>query len=224
VVCEDQTVQQAITLRTQRYATLPLFQAIAEDRIPVERFSDFFHEQYMTARWFQDVIWAATDIPSGRFAEFAVEHRRRDSNHHRWMQTDLENFGLAAMTDNDWFRFEWLPTRIQMSRILSRCHAATAEDKMIILACMESAGEVTLGTLHQYVVRHGLESKTQYLGAAHLGIEEDQVAEIQRLTQDLMTSRDPKYLETVDLVFDALTTMFSEGGRRYYEEFIHEHV
>ena len=218
------TIQEAISLRTEQYATLPLFQAIANDRIPVDRFSDFFHEQYMTARWFQDVIWAATEISTGLYADFAREHRRRDSNHHTWMANDLENFGLPAMTDNDWFRFEWLPTRIQMARILSRCHDSTPEDKMVILACMESAGQVTLGTLHAYVLRHDLASKTQYLGAAHLGIEDDQVEEILALTAELMASNDPRHLETVELVFDALTTMFHEGGQRYYGDLLLEHA
>ena len=60
------TVIDQIEERTREYATLPLFRAIAEDKIPTHRFSDFFREQYMTARWFQDLIWATTEISDGR--------------------------------------------------------------------------------------------------------------------------------------------------------------
>ena len=216
------TVGERISERTQEYAALPLFEAFREDRIPLDRFPDFFREQYMTARWFQDVIWATTEIAEGPFAGFAEKHRRRDSGHHKWMKHVLQAFGQAPMTDEDWFREEWLPTRIQMARILARCDEASPERRMVVLACMESAGGVTLGTLHDYVVRHGLARKSHYLGSAHLGIEEDQVREIQEVARDLMNGRNGDHLETVDLVFDALTKMFREGGDRYYARFIGE--
>ena len=51
-----------IARRTAEYASLPVFRAFAEDRIPLERFRDFFEEQAMAARFFQDFIWAATAI------------------------------------------------------------------------------------------------------------------------------------------------------------------
>jgi hypothetical protein len=216
-----ETVGARVTRRAQEYAALPLFRAFRDDAIPVERFPDFFREQYMTARWFQDVIWATTEIAEPHpAAPFAQEHRRRDSEHHRWMATDLERFGLPPMTDDDWFRLEWLPTRVQMARILARCNGASAEDRLVILACMESAGEVTLGTLHGYVERHGLAGKTLYLGDAHLGIEQGQLAEIGRVAATVLETTDERHLETVDLVFDALETMFSTGGDRYYGDLL----
>jgi hypothetical protein len=214
------TVGERIAERTRAYAHLPLFRAFREDRIPVARFPDFFKEQFMTARWFQDVIWAATEIREGPYADFAREHRGRDSGHYRWMRHDLWNFRLGAMTEDDWFRPEWLPTRIQMARILARLHGATPEERVIVLACMEHAGGVTLGTLHGYVARHGLEEKTRYLGRAHVQIEERQVHRLRQVGAGLLESADPRHLELVDLVFDALETMFSEGGDRYYAEFL----
>jgi hypothetical protein len=33
-------------------------------------------------------------------------------------------------------------------------------------------------------------------------------------------SSDPRLLETVDVVFDALTRMFADGGRRYYGQYL----
>jgi hypothetical protein len=214
------TVGARIEERTAAYAALPLFQAFREDRIPVERFRDFFKEQYMTARWFQDVIWAATEMADGPYVSFAQDHRRRDSGHHQWMKHDLQSFGLEAMTDEDWFRFEWLPTRIQMARILARCHAAGPEDRMVILACMESAGSVTLGTLNDYVVRHGLANRTLYLGRAHVEVEERQSDQIMEIARAVMLSCEARHLETVELVFGALETMFSDGGERYYGDLI----
>jgi len=218
----QKTVGKSITERTRQYAAIPLFQAFATDRIPVERFPDFFREQYMTARWFQDLIWATTEIDDGPFADFACEHRRVDSGHYAWMKRDLEAFGLPPMTDDDWFAFEWLPTRIQMSRILARCHDASPSERMIILACLESAGEVTLGTLFGYARRHGLSKKVQYLGEPHVKIEERQVSQLREIADSEMHSNDAGYLEIVDLVFDALTTMFERGGYRYYTDFLNE--
>src|SRR5262245_36310072 len=210
------TVGDRIAERTRAYADLDLFRAFREDRIPEERFPAFFKEQFMTARGFQDVLWAATEIPAGPYAEFAREHRGRDSGHSRWMRHDLWNFRLGGMAEDDWFRYEWLPTRIQMARILARLHGATPEERMIVLACMENAGAVTLGTLHDYVARHGLEEKTRYLGRAHVQIEEGQVERLRRVAAALLRSTDPRHLEVVDLVFDAVETMISGAGRRYY--------
>lgn len=206
--------------KTSDYAALPLFEAFRRDRVPLERFPEFFKEQFMAARWFQDLIWAATDIEAGPYRDFAASHRRRDSGHYHWMEKDLAAFGLAPMSSEDWYRFEWLPTRIQMSRILAKCHEARDDEKMVILASLESAGAVTLGTLNGYVRRHALEGKSLYLGDAHVGIEEEQVDEIGRVAPELMASADPRHFEIVDLVFDALTTMFSAGGLRYYRDYL----
>ena len=87
---------------------------------------------------------------------------------------------------------------------------------MAILASLESAGEATLGTLFGYVTRHGLGDMTKYLGAPHVAIEERQAARIQEVAAPVMRSRDPALLALVGVVFDALTTMFSHGGDRYY--------
>lgn len=213
-------VSQLIQARTAAYAALPLFRAFAEDRIPVERFPDFFREQYVVARWFQDLIWATTEIQDGPYAAFAREHRRVDSGHHRWMKHDLTAFGLRAMTDDDFFALEYLPSRLQMARLLARCHEASPEERMVLLAALESAGEVTLGTLFGYVIRHGLSDKTKYLGAPHLGIEERQMQGIAEVAAPVMDSEAPRLLALVDLAFDALTLMFSRGGERYYGDLL----
>ena len=210
-----------IAIKSQEYGQLPLFLAFAEDRVPVERFSDFFKEQYMTARWFQDLIWATTEIHEGPYADFAKKHRKIDSGHHRMMKFDLKNFGLEPMTDEDWFRLEWLPTRMHMARILSLCYNTSPETLLVILASLESAGDVTLGTLFGYVERHGLIEKTHYLGKTHIEIEKRQVTDIFEVAPELMSSSDSRYIPIIDTVFDALTVMFSEGGERYYKEYIH---
>jgi hypothetical protein len=43
-----------------------------------------------------------------------------------------------------------------MARILGRCDQASPEERIVMLACLESAGEVTLGTLFAYVARKWL--------------------------------------------------------------------
>jgi hypothetical protein len=210
-----------IAKRTVDYGNLDLFRAFAEDRIPLEKFPDFFREQYMTARWFQDLIWATTEIHEGPYAAFAKKHRKVDSGHHRMMKFDLKAFGLTDMTDDDWFRLEWLPTRMQMSRILSLCYNASPETLLVILASLESAGDVTLGTLFGYVERHGIIDKTHYLGKTHIEIEKKQVTDIYAVAPELMNGEEEKYHAVIDTVFDALTIMFSEGGKRYYKEYIY---
>ncbi|GAC1394814.1 MAG: hypothetical protein NVSMB47_04640 [Polyangiales bacterium] len=216
MTAHEVTVGTLIERRTRQYAALPLFRAFAEDRVPVARFPEFFKEQYMAARWFQDLIWATTEIDRGPYAAFARDHRRRDSGHHRWMKHDLESFGLPSMTDDDFFALEMLPSRIQLARILGRCHEATPEERMVILASLESAGEVTLGTLFGYVARNGLAAKTKYLGAPHVAIEAQQTESIRAIAAPLMDGADPSLCAVVELVFDALTSMFSAGGYRYY--------
>jgi hypothetical protein len=212
------SLRERIQERTNAYTNLPLFRAFAEDRIPLERFPEFFKEQAMAARWFQDLIWATTEIHDGPYAPFAREHRKKDSGHYKWMKHDLESFGLPPMTDDDYFRLEHLPSRVQLARILGLCHEASPETRMIILASLESAGEVTLGTLFGYVARNGLASKTKYLGEVHVNVEHQQSQRIEEVCADLMRSTDARHLAIVDTVFDALTTMFTRGGDRYYRD------
>lgn len=214
-------VAEHIAASAQRYGDIALFAAFRDDLIPVERFPEFFREQYMAARWFQDLIWALTDIPDGPLAPFAANHRKKDSGHYRWMKTDMERFGLPPMTDDDWFSFDTRNSRIQLARILSRTHQASPEERMVMLGCLEAAGEVTLGTLNAYVHRHGLADKTAYLGDQHVAVEERQSAEIANAIAEVMASDAPALFALVDLVFDALTNMFEHGGERYYASLIH---
>lgn len=218
------TVRRAIEERTRRYAARSVFRAFDEDRIPIERFPEFLREQYMAARWFQDLIWAMTDIAAGPFAELAKAHRKRDSGHFRWAKKDLASFGLAPFGDDDWFSIEMLPTRIQMARILSMAHDATPEQRMVVLGALESAGAVTLGALNRYVKRNGLASKSSYLGDAHVAVEEGQSEAIVGALGALADQEDGALLATVDLVFDALSTMFDRGGRTYYGDLVAEPV
>jgi hypothetical protein len=110
---------------------------------------------------------------------------------------------------------------MQMSRILSLCYNASPETLLVILASLESAGDVTLGTLFGYVERHGIIDKTHYLGKTHIEIEKKQVTDIYAVAPELMNGSEEKYFAVIDTVFDALTTMFSDGGKRYYNEYIY---
>ena len=215
------TVAEHIDHQAATYGCLPLFEAFREDRIPVDRFADFFKEQYLAARLFQDLIWATTEIKEGPYAAFAARHRLMDSGHHLWMKQDLAKFGLPPMTTDDFFRLEFLPTRIQMARILALCHGAAPEKRMVILAALESAGSVTLGTLFGYVGRHGLLDQTAYLGQKHIDVENRQVEQIHEVAREVLDSESTEYKQVVDEVFDALTTMFGQGGDRYYQEYLY---
>jgi hypothetical protein len=215
------TVAEHIDHQAAAYGRLPLFEAFRQDNIPLDRFADFFKEQYLAARLFQDLIWATTEIHEGPYAAFAAKHRLMDSGHHLWMKQDLANFGLAPMTTDDFFRLEFLPTRIQMARILALCHNAAPEKRMVILAALESAGDVTLGTLFGYVARHGLLSQTGYLGQKHIDVEKRQVAQIHEVAHEVLDSDSAYYKKVVDEVFDALTVMFGQGGDRYYQDYLY---
>lgn len=217
-----------IARRTAEYASLPVFRAFAEDRIPLERFRDFFEEQAMAARFFQDFIWAATaidapaevDTPAGRraaaVAAFAREHRRVDSGHYRWTARDLATMGLPPLDLDRCFALGKLDTRIQLARILACFHDASAEARLTVLAALESAGAVTLGTLFAYAERHGLAGELLYLGRAHVHVEERQVGSILEVAAELFSREDPALGALVDTVFDALSRMFQDGGRRIY--------
>ncbi|MCA9619393.1 MAG: hypothetical protein KC731_10225 [Myxococcales bacterium] len=216
------TIADRIADRTTRYAALPVFRAFADDRIPPARFSEFLREQAMAARWFQDLIWATTDVSEGPFAPFLARHRRVDSGHYKWANQDVAANGLPAMSVDDLFALERLSTRVQMARILAACHEASPEKRVVILAALESAGEVTLGGLNKYVKRHGLEKKNLYLGDHHLRLERGQHDAVADVAAAVMASTDDELLATVDLVFDALTTMFESGGRRIYASVFEE--
>lgn len=216
------TLWRHIEDRTARYAALPLFVAFRQDRIPPDRFADFLREQAMTARWFQDVVRAATEIPAGPYAAFAARHRATDSGLDRWLPGDLARFGLPPMAEDDWFRAEWLPARIQMARILGRCHGALPEERLVILACMEAAGAVALGTLRDYVARHGFGGPTSDPGSTHLGIEARQTERIRAAMGALSYSGLTALHDVVDLVFDALSTMLSDRARGHDTEHLEE--
>ena len=211
------TVLEHIEVATRRYRALPIFVAFAEDRIPLARFTDFFREQAMAARHFQDFIWASTAIDGDdELARFAKEHRRVDSGHYKWTAIDLARVGLSPMTVDDHFALEMLPTRIQLARILACFHDADREARIVILAALESAGAVTLGALHGYVVRHGLADRLLYLGDAHVRIEERQTHAITSVAADVFARDDARLHAIVDVVFDALERMFTDGGARIY--------
>jgi hypothetical protein len=196
-----------------------VFEAFRTDLVPWSRFADFFREQYLAARLFQDLIWACTAIDDGPYVQFAAEHRRRDSGHFRWLEKDLKAFGLTV-TAGDFFCLEWLPTRSQMGRILGHLADATPERRMVALASLESAGAVTLGTLFSYVARHGESARLLYLGEAHIAVERGQVDALSVVARDLLGGDEPALQQTVDLVFDALSTMFSSGGQRIYGDLL----
>ena len=210
-----------IAHRTETYANLPIFRAFAEDRIPLDLFPRFFVEEAMVTRFFQDFIWASTEIEGDdALARFARNHRRVDSGHYKWTARDLEVAGLPPLTLETCFALETLGTRIQLARILACFHDADRDMRLTILAALESAGTITLGTLFGYAERHGLAEKLLYLGRPHLRIEERQVASITNVAAELFAREDPRLIALVDTVFDALGRMFEDGGRRLYGDLL----
>ncbi|MFO0741456.1 MAG: hypothetical protein U0270_36505 [Labilithrix sp.] len=216
----SETVLERVERRNAEYAALPIFEAFRRDVIPRERFRDFFPEQCLTARMFQDLIWAATDITDGPFAAFAKEHRRRDSSHFRWAERDLVEMGFPAIDVETVFAHERLGTRLQFARMLARAEEASDLEKIVILICMEATGNVTLPVLHAYAVRHGFEKKTVYLGEHHVNIEARQERQLRTEAEPLTSSRDPRLLETVDVIFDAFIKMVGRGGERIYGDLL----
>jgi len=216
----SETVLERVERRNVEYSSLPIFEAFRRDVIPKERFRDFFPEQCLTARMFQDLIWAATDIADGPFAAFAKEHRRRDSSHFRWAERDVVEMGFPAVDVETMFAYERLGTRLQFARMLARAEEASDLEKIVILICMEATGNVTLPVLHAYAVRHGFEKKTVYLGQHHLDIEAGQERQLRAQAEQLASSHDPRLLETVDLVFDAFIKMVGRGGQRIYGDIL----
>ena len=114
-----ETVGARIDRRAAAYAALPVFRAVRADRVPTARFPAFFREQAVAARFFQDLIWAATEIHTPTLAAFAAAHRKVDSGHWKWSEHDLASTDQRALTIDDCFCLDFLETRIQMARMLA---------------------------------------------------------------------------------------------------------
>jgi hypothetical protein len=212
------TVGSRIDRAAASYAQLPVFRAVRADRVPVSRFPAFFRAQAVAARFFQDLIWAATDIHTPELAGFAAAHRKVDSGHWRWSEHDLRATGQQALTLDDCFSLEFLETRIQMARMLALFHDAPPIRRLVALCALETAGTITLGTLYAYVRRHGLERQIYYLGEPHVNIEKNQVEGLQARLGAVVDQSDPALLGVVDVVFDALTCMFDRGSARHWSD------
>jgi hypothetical protein len=213
------TVAARIDRRAAAYADLPVFRAVREDRVPVDRFPAFFREQAVAARFFQDLIWAATEIHAPELAAFAAAHRKVDSGHYRWSEHDLASTDQRALTIDDCFALDFLETRIQMARMLAVFHDATPTARLVALTALETAGTITLGTLFAYVRRHHLDH-VLYLGAPHVKIEENQVEGLRDRIAGPLAGRDWQLLAIVDTMFDALTCMFDRGAVRHWADLV----
>lgn len=216
-----ETISAAIARHAAAYAELPVFRAVRADAVPPERFPAFFREQAMAARYFQDLIWAATDITRPDLAAFAAAHRAVDSGHYKWSEHDLLAAGQRPLTLADCFSLELLETRIQMSRMLAVFHDATPEQRLVALCALETAGTITLGTLYAYVRRHHLD-RVLYLGAPHVTIEQNQVEGIHERIGHVLATTDASLLALVDIIFDALTCMFVRGAARHWPDLVEE--
>ena len=214
-----ESIGARIDRRAAAYADLPVFRAVRADRVPTERFPAFFREQAVAARFFQDLIWAATEIHAPDLAAFAAAHRRVDSGHYRWSEHDLAATGQAPLTINDCFALDFLETRIQMARMLALFHDASPTERLVALCALETAGTITLGTLFDYVTRHRLDD-VLYLGAPHVNIEANQVEGLRDRLGETLASRTPALLAIVDTIFDALTCMFDRGAARHWADLV----
>jgi len=201
------------------YAELPVFRAVRADGVPVARFPAFFREQAVAARFFQDLIWAATEIHTPELAGFAAAHRKVDSGHWKWSEHDLAATAQPALTLDDCFSLDFLETRIQMGRMLAVFHDATPTERLVALCALETAGTITLGTLFAYVQRHRLDH-VLYLGAPHVHIEENQVEGLRDRLGATLAGSDPTLLAIVDTIFDALGCMFARGARRHWADLV----
>lgn len=216
---ENDTVGARITRQAAAYAELPVFRAVRADAVPPDRFPAFFREQAVAARFFQDLIWAATDIQTPELGAFAAAHRKVDSGHYKWSEHDLATTGQRALTIDDCFSLEFLETRIQMGRMLAVFHDASGAQRLVALCALETAGTITLGTLYAYVQRHGLHH-VLYLGEPHVNIENNQVEGIRDRLGDVLAERDAGLLAIVDVIFDALTCMFARGALRHWADLV----
>lgn len=214
---ETDTVRTRIARHAAAYGDLPVFRAVRTDAVPTERFPAFFREQAVAARFFQDLIWAATDIHTPELAAFAAAHRKVDSGHYKWSEHDLASTGQRALTIDDCFGLDFLETRIQMARMLAVFHDATPAQRLVALCALETAGTITLGTLFDYVQRHGL-SQVLYLGEPHVNIEKNQVEGIHDRLGDVLAGQSADLLAIVDVIFDALTCMFARGAQRHWAD------
>lgn len=214
---EIETVRARIERLAAAYAELPVFRAVRADAVPTERFPAFFREQAVAARFFQDLIWAATDIHTPELAAFAAAHRKVDSGHYKWSEHDLTASGQRALAIDDCFSLEFLETRIQMARMLAVFHDASPARRLVALCALETAGTITLGTLFAYVRRHRLD-RVLYLGEPHVNIEKNQVEGIHDRLGDVLASADADLLGIVDVIFDALTCMFARGAERHWAD------
>jgi hypothetical protein len=215
-----ETVGSRIDRRAASYAELPVFRAVRADRVPEARFPAFFREQAVAARFFQDLIWAATDIHAPELAEFAAAHRKVDSGHWRWSEHDLAATGQRSLTVDDCFSLEFLETRIQMARMLALFHDAAPARRLVALCALETAGTITLGTLFAYVKRHQLDDRVLYLGHPHVNIEKNQVEGLRSRLGAVLDAGDPELLGVVDTIFDALGCMFARGGARHWADLL----
>lgn len=184
------TLWRHIEERAARHAALPHVAALQQERSPAARSAGVLRERAMVARWLEDVVRAATEIPSGPFARFAREHRAREAARRGRHEEELRRSGLPSMSADDWFCPELLPARIQVARILARCHDALPEERMTILACLEAASVVTFGLRAGDAAGERMRAALGVLGYSGL----------------------PQLHDVVDLVFDALTTMLGERG------------
>jgi hypothetical protein len=214
------SVGSRIEERAAEYAQLPVFRAVRADRVPVDRFPAFFREQAVAARFFQDLIWAATDIHAPELAEFAAAHRKVDSGHWRWSEHDLHATGQRPLSVDDCFSLEFLETRIQMARMLAVFHDASPVRRLVALCALETAGTITLGTLYGYVQRHQLGDRVFYLGEPHVNIEKNQVEGLRSRLGAAIEADDPELVGVVDVIFDALGCMFARGGARHWPDLL----
>lgn len=214
-----ETVGARIDRRAAAYAALPVFRAVRADRVPTARFPAFFREQAVAARFFQDLIWAATEIHTPTLAAFAAAHRKVDSGHWKWSEHDLASTDQRALTIDDCFCLDFLETRIQMARMLALFHDASPTARLVALCALETAGTITLGTLYAYVQRHHLDH-VLYLGEPHVHIEENQVEGLRDRLGTALVEHDPALLSIVDVVFDALGCMFDRGAARHWPDLV----
>ena len=215
----SETLAARLERRAATYADLPVFRAVRADHIPVDRFPAFFREQAVAARFFQDLIWAATDIHTPELGAFAAAHRKVDSGHWKWSEHDLAATDQRALTLDDCFSLDFLETRIQMGRMLAVFHDATPTQRLVALCALETAGTITLGTLFAYVQRHHLDH-VLYLGAPHVHIEENQVEGLRERLGATLLERDPTLLAIVDTLFDALGCMFARGALHHWADLV----
>jgi hypothetical protein len=178
-------VSDRIRERARAYAEREAALAAA---VTASRFADFHESQHLLCRIAQDLVWAATEIPSGRLAEPARELRAALTARLRRILRALSGAGPSSPTIEGAFRFDLRMLRAQMARILARLTEGTDADRWVVLAALAAALEA-----HAFGVPVPPEPGVpERVAAAVPGIE---------------NSDAPRFLELVDLVFDALTNV-----------------